>query len=105
LPEAIGYVPDLSGVLGHRDRGAAAPDAASDPREKLVGSERAARCRTAASYLLALTVTLNEAVAVLALESMAEHVTRVRPSGNRLPDRGSQVTGTGPSTASLAVTL
>jgi hypothetical protein len=50
-------------------------------------------------------VTLNEAVPVLALLSVAEQVTRVRPSGNRLPDLGAQVAGTGPSTASMAVTV
>ena len=50
-------------------------------------------------------MTINLAVAVLALESVAEHLTTVRPIGNRLPDRGTQVTGTWPSTESLAVTV
>ena len=46
----------------------------------------------------------NLAVEVLALESAAEHVTAVRPIGNRLPDRGAHATGLGPSTLSLPVT-
>lgn len=54
---------------------------------------------------LGLAVTINVAVDVLALESVAEHLTTVRPIRNRLPDRGTQVTGTWPSTASLAVTV
>jgi hypothetical protein len=37
---------------------------------------------------------MNLAVAVLALESVVEHLTTVRPRGNRLPDRGAQVTRT-----------
>ena len=60
-----------------------------------------ARFSTAASdgssnrrYRVGLTVTLKDAFAVFALESVAEHVTTVRPIGNRLPDRGVQVTGT-----------
>ena len=57
------------------------------------------------SYLAFLTVTLNDAFRVLALESVAEQLTTVRPIGNRLPDRGWQVTGTRSSTASVAVTL
>ena len=48
---------------------------------------------------------MNLAVDVLALESVAEHLTTVRPIGNRLPDRGTQVTGTWPATASLAATV
>ena len=47
---------------------------------------------------------MNLAVDVLALESVAEHVTTVRPIGTRLPDRGAQVTGTLPSTASVPLT-
>jgi hypothetical protein len=47
-----------------------------------------------------LTVTLNVAVAAFPLESVAEQVTAVVPSLNRLPDRGLQVTGTVPSTLS-----
>ena len=34
-----------------------------------------------------------------------EHLTTVRPIGNRLPDRGTQLTRTRPSTASLDVTV
>jgi hypothetical protein len=45
-------------------------------------------------YRVGLTVTLKDAFAVFALESVAEHVTTVRPIGNRLPDRRVQVTGT-----------
>lgn len=36
---------------------------------------------------------LNDALAVFALESAAEHLTTARPMGNRLPDRGMHVTG------------
>jgi hypothetical protein len=50
-------------------------------------------------------VTVNDALLVFALESAAEHLTTVRPTGNRLPDKGLQVTGTTPSLSSLAVTL
>jgi len=39
-------------------------------------------------------VILNAAFAVFALESIAEHLTTVRPIGKRLPERGLQVTGT-----------
>jgi hypothetical protein len=39
-------------------------------------------------------VILNDAFAVFALESVAEHLTTVRPIGNRLPERGLHVTGT-----------
>ena len=45
-------------------------------------------------YLFALTVILNDAFPVFALESVAEHLTVLRPIGNRLPERGSQATGT-----------
>ena len=45
------------------------------------------------------------AVDVLALESVAEHLTMVRPIGNRLPDRGTQLARTWRSTASLDVTV
>ena len=56
-------------------------------------------------YLGALTVTLKDAVPVLALESVAVQSTRVRPIRNRLPDRGTHVLGTWPSTASVALTV
>jgi hypothetical protein len=52
-----------------------------------------------------LTVTVNVAFRVLALVSVAEQVTRVRPTRNREPDRGRHVTGTSESTSSTAVTL
>jgi hypothetical protein len=51
------------------------------------------------------TAIVKRAVALLALESVAVHVTRVRPIANSLPERGLQLTGTGPSTASLALTV
>ena len=38
-----------------------------------------------------LTVILKAALAVFALESVAEHLTTVLPMRNRLPDRGAQV--------------
>jgi len=44
---------------------------------------------------------MNFAVDVLALESVAEHLTAVRPIGKRLPDRGTQLALRWPSTASL----
>jgi hypothetical protein len=50
-------------------------------------------------------VTVNLARAVLPLASVAEQLTVVRPILNRLLDRGRQMTGTTPSTASRAVTL
>src|SRR5262249_37062740 len=49
------------------------------------------------------TVTVKLAVAAFPLRSTAEHVTLVRPILNRLPDLGSHVTGTTPSTSSFAV--
>src|SRR5688572_5299724 len=51
-----------------------------------------------------ITVILNDVFPVFALESVAEHLTTVRPIGNRPPERGSQMTRTCPSTLSLAVT-
>lgn len=50
-------------------------------------------------------MTVNAALAALALESVAEQVTLVRPSLKRVAECGPQVTGTEPSTASHAVTL
>jgi hypothetical protein len=52
-----------------------------------------------------LTVIVNSARRVLALESVAEHLTLVRPGLKKPPERGVQATGTGPSTASWAVTV
>jgi hypothetical protein len=47
---------------------------------------------------------MNEACADAPKLSAAEvHVTGVVPSGNRLPDAGTHVTATGPSTVSEAV--
>jgi hypothetical protein len=54
---------------------------------------------------LRVTLTMKVAVLVLPLVSVAEQVTRVRPTANRRPDRGEQVTGTTPSTSSCAVTV
>ena len=56
-------------------------------------------------YLGARTVIVNDARAVLAPESVAAHLTVLRPTLNWLPDLGMQVTGTCPSLASVAVTL
>jgi hypothetical protein len=52
-----------------------------------------------------LTLTANLAAPALPLESVASHVTKVRPIGKRAPDRGAHATRTCPSTASIAVTL
>ena len=51
-----------------------------------------------------LTVTVKLDVAVFALESLAVHVTFVRPIRKRLPDFGVHVAGTAPSRSSCAVT-
>src|SRR6187551_2957474 len=59
-------------------------------------AHRAYRCRR--------TVILKLAVPALALVSVAEQLTRVRPMRKRVPERGRHVTGTGPSTSSVAVT-
>ena len=55
--------------------------------------------------MAAVTVTVNDVVALLALESVAEHLTTVRPTLNWLPDQGMHVAGTVPSLASFAVTV
>jgi hypothetical protein len=47
-----------------------------------------------------VTVKLSEAT--FAAESEAEQVTAIAPSGKRLPGAGTQLTGTGPSTSSVA---
>jgi hypothetical protein len=49
-------------------------------------------------------MTVKEAVLELPLVSVAEHVTRVRPTANAVPDLGEHVTGTRLSTSSCAVT-
>jgi hypothetical protein len=51
----------------------------------------------------AVTVTVNVAVAVLPAASVAVQVTVVVPFGKVEPDGGTQVTGTVPSTMSVAV--
>jgi hypothetical protein len=56
-------------------------------------------------YFVGLTVTVNDAFAVLALRSLEEHVTRVLPILKRLPDLRVQATGRVPSRSSRAVTL
>ena len=56
-------------------------------------------------YVLALTVTVNDAVAGFALPSVASHVTLVLPILKRLPDLGVHPTGTAPSLSSCAVTV
>ena len=66
---------------------------------------RSRRCDVSLGrYLLRFTVTRNVAVLVLALVSVAEQRTRVRPILNRAPDAGRQVAVTAPSTSSCAVT-
>src|SRR4051794_9426586 len=55
--------------------------------------------------VVSVTVTVNEADAVLPLESVAVHVTVVAPSANVEPEGGRHETGTGPSTRSYAVGL
>src|SRR5262249_35349491 len=52
--------------------------------------------------LVSLTTTVNVALALLPLRSDAVQVTVVRPSGKTPPEGGAQVTGTLPSTASVA---
>ena len=58
------------------------------------------RCNVGA--VLSETVTLKLPLAVLAAASEAEHETVVDPSGNVAPDVGAQLTGTTPSTRSVA---
>src|SRR5205823_6660576 len=53
--------------------------------------------------VVSTTVTLNEAEALLPAASLAEHVTFVVPSANTEPEVGSQLTGSDPSTTSVAV--
>jgi hypothetical protein len=66
---------------------------------------RAADEPRAAVYRCRRTMIVKLVVARLALVSVAEQRTRVRPIRNRLPERGRHVTGTGSSTSSVAVTL
>ena len=61
--------------------------------------------RGCASHFARLTVTVNDALAVFALESVAAHVTRVLPSGKRLQDLELHPAGTTTSVSSWAVTL
>jgi len=51
---------------------------------------------------LSVTVMLKLPWALFPFESVAEQLTVVVPMGNREPDAGTQVTGTGPSTRSFA---
>src|SRR5262245_60667488 len=55
--------------------------------------------------VVSLTVTWNVAVAVFPAASLAVQLTVVVPSGNSEPDAGVQLTATGPSTLSVAVTV
>jgi uncharacterized protein YhbP (UPF0306 family) len=55
--------------------------------------------------IVSATVTVKEAAPLLALVSVAVHVTVVGPSGNVDPLAGVQVTGRGPSTRSAAVAV
>lgn len=61
-------------------------------------------CEAPRGYLAFLTVTVNAAVAVLALVSVAEHETRVCPTLNLLPLRAVQLVASAPSRSSCAVT-
>ena len=74
-------------------------------RQVLRKRARGGRAELDGRHRLRRTVILNAAFAVFPLESVAEHLTMVRPIGNRLPERGLQVTGTWLSALSLAVTL
>jgi hypothetical protein len=60
-------------------------------------------CGAMAGAVVSCTVTRNDPVLVCSLESMAEHVTVVVPKPKVLPEAGVQVTGTLPSTRSMAV--
>ncbi len=51
------------------------------------------------------TCTLKLPSAVFPAESLAAQLTLVSPIGKRLPDGGAQITGTAPSTWSIAWTL
>src|SRR5258706_611163 len=60
----------------------------------------------AARYFEMVSVpTVNVAVALLLCASVAVQVTVVTPIGNRAPEAGAHVTGTVPSTRSVAVGL
>src|SRR5262245_18683669 len=52
-----------------------------------------------------ITVTVNEAVAVLPAASAAVHVTAVSPIGKNEPGAGTQSTDTEPSRSSVAVAV
>jgi hypothetical protein len=52
---------------------------------------------------VSLTVTVNDLVEVRWFESVAVHVTVVVPTGKPLPEAGTQLTGSDPSTTSVAV--
>jgi len=55
--------------------------------------------------VVSATVTVKLPVDVLPALSVAEQVTTVRPTGKVEPDGGEQVTGTVPSTTSVAVAV
>jgi hypothetical protein len=55
--------------------------------------------------VMSTTVIANDPDAVLPDESVAVQVTSVTPTWNVLPDGGVQLTGTGPSTSSVAVAV
>jgi len=55
--------------------------------------------------VVSITRTVNDALAVLFAASLATQETLVIPSGNTAPDAKEQVTGTVPSTLSVAVAL
>jgi len=53
--------------------------------------------------VVSCTVTMKLPLDVLPALSVAEQVTTVTPRGNVEPDAGEQVTGSGPSTLSVAL--
>jgi hypothetical protein len=59
--------------------------------------------KVGASVSFSVTVTVKDVDPVFPCESLAVQVTVVCPTGNVLPDGWLQVTGTGPSTRSVAV--
>ena len=73
----------------------AAPDALVASAVMFAGSE-------SVGAVVSRTVTVNEPLAVLLCASVALHCTVVVPIAKVEPERGLQVTGTGPSTSSLA---
>src|SRR5436190_6317368 len=59
-------------------------------------------CASMVGGVVSTTVMLNESLAVLPCSSVVEQFTVVVPNGNVSPELASQVTGTDPSTRSVA---